>query len=94
LDFKEETQSTNCPLCGRKMRIINDLKEFSIQFCQSHGIYGVDKPTNDAWVLEGFDIHMVPIKSKWYMVENHRPLNLDQYREMVKQANVRRLENL
>ena len=93
MTHKEETQPTNCPLCGRSMSIVNDLKEFSIQFCNTHGIYGVDKSTNDTWVLEGFDINMVPIKLKWYTIENHKPLTLDRYRDMVKRANLKRLED-
>jgi hypothetical protein len=94
LFFKEETPTTNCPLCGRQMSMINDRKEFSIQVCQVHGIYGVDKPTNDVWVLEGFDINMNPIKIMWHTVENRRPLSLEKFREMVKLANLKRLEAL
>jgi hypothetical protein len=94
LFFKEETKTANCPLCGRQMSMINDLKEFSIQLCNIHGIYGVDKPTNDVWVLQGFDINMIPIKVKWYTIDDHRLLTLDKYREMVKLANVKRLEAL
>lgn len=94
MDFREETPPTNCPLCGRTMILVNDLKGFSVQLCRVHGIFGVDKPTNDVWVFEGFEISMAPVKRKWYLVENHRPLTIDQYREMVKNANYRRLEAL
>jgi hypothetical protein len=93
MENREETPPSNCPLCGRSMSIVNDLKDFSIQFCHTHGIYGVDKATKDTWVLEGFDINMAPIKRKWYTIENHKPLKLDQYRNMVKLANLKRLEN-
>ena len=90
--YRDETQPTNCPLCGRNMSIVNGLKDFSIQFCYTHGIYGVDKATNDAWILEGFDSKMAPIKRKWYTIENHRPLTMSRYRDMVKRANLKRLE--
>lgn len=94
MDFREEPPSTNCPLCGRNLTLVNDLKGFSIQLCRVHGIFGVDKPTNDVWVLEGFEIDMAPISRKWYLIDNHRPLTLDQFRELVKNANYRRLESL
>ena len=90
---REETQPTYCPLCGRNMLIVKGLKDFSIQFCYTHGIYGVDKATMDTWVLEGFDINMSPIKRKWYTIENHKPLTMDKYRNMVKWANHKRLED-
>jgi hypothetical protein len=94
LAYREEIQSTNCPLCGRSMSIVNGLKDFSIQFCRTHGIFGVDKTTNDVWVLEGFGSNMAPIKRKWYTIENHKPLTIDRYREMVKWANLKRLEDI
>jgi hypothetical protein len=43
-----------------------------------------------AWVLEGFEINMDPIKRKWYTIENHKPLTMDRYRFMVKWANHKR----
>jgi hypothetical protein len=89
---KEEIQSTNCPLCGKDMMMVHDLKDFSIQFCHTHGVFVVDKPTNDTWALEGFDNKMIPIKRKWYTIDNFKPLTLDQYRDMVKNANFRRLQ--
>jgi len=90
--YREETKLANCPLCGRNMKMINDLRDFSIQACYTHGVFVVDKPTNDTWILEGFDKNMVPIKRKWYTVDNHKPLTLDRYRDMVKKANFKRLE--
>lgn len=75
------------------MSIVNDLKDFSIQICHTHGIFGVDKPTKDTWFLEGFDANMAPIKRKWYTIENPKPLTIIQYREMVKWANLKRLED-
>jgi len=90
--FKNETQPTNCPLCGKNMMMVHDLKDFSIQICNTHGVFVVDKPTNDTWALEGFDDKMGPIKRKWYAIDNYRPLTLNQYRDMVKKANLKRLE--
>ena len=91
--FRDEgAHLTNCPLCGRNMTLVHNLTNFSIQLCYSHGIFVVDKPTRDVWVLEGFEGAMVPIKRKWYMVENLKPLTLDKYRDMVKRANLKRLE--
>jgi len=92
MTYKEETKATNCPLCGRNMTIIHDLANFSIQACHTHGVFVVDKPTKDVWVLEGFDNNMAPIKRKWYTVDKHKPLTIDQYRDMVKRANLKRLE--
>ncbi len=89
--YKEETQPTSCPLCGRNMRIINDRVDFSIQACYTHGVFVVDKPTNDTWALEGFDNNMTPIRRRWYTVDN-KSLTIDQYRDMVKKANLKRLE--
>ena len=91
--YKDEgAQLTNCPLCGRNMALIHDLANFSVQLCYTHGVFVVDKPTRDVWVLEGFEGEMVPIKRKWYTVENFRPLTLNKYRDMVKRANLKRLE--
>jgi len=92
--LKEELHSTNCPLCGRTMDIVNELPGFIIEICSVHGIFGVDKPTKDVWILDGFDLNMAPIKRKWYTVENHKALTLPRYREMVKLANLLRLEKL
>jgi hypothetical protein len=92
MTYKEETQTTNCPLCGKEMMMIHDLKGFNIQLCRTHGIFVVDKPTKDTFVLEGFDNKMMPIKRKWYTVDSFKPLSLEQYREMVKNANFKRLE--
>jgi hypothetical protein len=89
---REEINPTNCPLCGRTMAIINNIKDFTIQVCDTHGVFVVDTPTRDTWILEGFDKNMVPIRRKWYTVDNHRPLTIAQYREMVKRANYKRLE--
>ena len=46
-----------------------------------------------AWVLEGFEINMAPIKRKWYTIENHKPLTMDRIRFMVKWAYHKRLED-
>ena len=92
MTYKEEIQLTNCPLCGRHMQLIKDLKGLSIQYCNTHGVFAVDNPTNDTWAIEGFDNKMTPIKRKWYTVENYKPLTLEQYRDMVKWANLKRLE--
>jgi hypothetical protein len=89
---KNEIQPTNCPLCGRLMTPIKGLKDVSIQHCNSHGVFVVDNSTNDTWAIEGFDDEMMPIKRRWHTVDNYRPLTLEQYREMVKMANYRRLE--
>ncbi len=90
--YREGTKTTNCPLCGRTMGLVNDLAHFTVQFCRIHGVFLVDKPTDDVWILDGFDVEMAPIRRKWYEVENHKPLTLERYREMVKWANLRRLE--
>ena len=90
--YRDEINPTNCPLCGRVMMVVNKLKDFSIQGCNSHGIFVVDNLTRDTWVLDGFENDMTPIKRKWYLVENHKPLTMVQYREMVKKANYKRLE--
>ena len=74
------------------MTIINDLVDFSIQACYTHGIFVVDNLTRDVWVLDGFDCNMVPIRRKWHTVDNHKPLTIDKYRDMVKRANFKRLE--
>ena len=92
MTYNEEIQSTNCPLCGRHMQLIKDLKDLSIQYCNTHGVFAVDNPTNDTWAIEGFDNKMMPIKRKWYTVANFKPLTLEQYRDMVKRANLKRLE--
>lgn len=92
--FKEDVPSTNCPLCGRTMDIVSELTGFNIEICRIHGIFVVDKPTKDVWVLDEFDINMVPIRRKWYTVENHKALTLPRYREMIKLANYRRLEKM
>lgn len=84
--------SASCPLCGRNMAVIHNRGDFTVQDCRIHGVFVVDKPTKDTWVLDGFDAEMAPIRRKWYMVENHVPLTLERYREMVKRANLRRLE--
>ena len=76
------------------MSVVNDLKDFTIQFCYTHGIYGVDKATNDAWVLEGFDGNMAPIKRKWYTIENHKPLTMDRYRGMVEIVPVETIQDV
>jgi hypothetical protein len=93
LSEKLEVQSANCPLCGRNMGIVNELKEVSIQVCDSHGVFVVESQTRDTFILEGFDENMVPLKQKWYLVENFKPISLTKYREMVKLANYKRLEN-
>jgi hypothetical protein len=90
--YREEINPTNCPLCGRDMTIINKLKDFTIQACNTHGVFVVDTLTRDTWILEGFEKNMAPIKRKWYLVESHKPLTVVQYREMVKKANYKRLE--
>ena len=92
--FRDDVRSTNCPLCGRTMDIVSELPGFNIEICRVHGIFGVDKPTKDVWILDEFDINMAPIKRKWYTVENHKALTLPRYREMVKLANYRRLEKM
>ncbi|MCX6648374.1 MAG: hypothetical protein NTV61_03170 [Candidatus Bathyarchaeota archaeon] len=92
MTYKNELQTTNCPLCGRHMTLINDLKDFSIQHCNAHGVFAVDDSTNDTWAIEGFDDEMMPIKRRWYTIDNYKPLTLEQYRDMVKRANFRRLE--
>jgi hypothetical protein len=74
------------------MAIVNKLKENSVQFCSNHGIFVVESQTRDTYILEGFDENMVPIKQKWYIVENFKPLDIAKYREMVKFANYKRLE--
>lgn len=74
------------------MGIITKKSDFYIQACHIHGVFVVDKPTLDTYILEGFDIDMTPIKSKWHTVENYRPITVAKYRELVKWANHRRLE--
>lgn len=92
MPYKVETQPTHCPVCGRIMSIVHDRKGFSVQACYTHGVFVVDKPTNDTWVLESFDVDMMPIKRRWYTVDRHEPLTIQRYRDMLKWANLRRLE--
>ncbi len=81
-----------CPYCGRSMFVLNRLKSYTMQVCNSHGVFSVDRGTGDVWVLEGFEGDMTPIRRRWYLIENHVPMSVAKYREMIKIANYRRLE--
>ncbi len=82
-----------CPYCGKEMRALNRLKTQTIEVCNTHGVFSVDSGTGDVWVLDGFEEDMTPIRRRWYLIENHVPLTVIRYREMVKMANYKRLEN-
>ncbi len=87
-----DPDQAHCPYCGRGMAVINRLTDHTIQVCNTHGVFSVDRGTKDVWVLDGFEKDMTPIRRRWYLTESHKPLTVQKYREMVKLANYRRLE--